>query len=145
MSQKSAIQERQIYGLICRENGLPTSGGKQELTERIAFFLDTGKVQKASLFREGSPFLRIIIAVINDPLMLRQNFLGQLPEVAGQIFSAFQTVSKLAEGFRDYRIQDTADITDRLFRTRHPELKFIPGIRERGGPVPVGSVLFKSR
>ncbi|SEV85264.1 hypothetical protein SAMN05216413_0271 [Ruminococcaceae bacterium KH2T8] len=32
---------------FCRENGLPTSGGKQELTERIAFFLDTGKVQKA--------------------------------------------------------------------------------------------------
>ena len=32
---------------FCRENGLPTSGGKQELTERIAFFLDTGKVKKA--------------------------------------------------------------------------------------------------
>ena len=29
---------------FCRENGLPVSGGKPELTERIACFLDTGKV-----------------------------------------------------------------------------------------------------
>lgn len=31
---------------FCRENHLPVSGGKQELTERIACFLDTGKVQQ---------------------------------------------------------------------------------------------------
>ncbi len=29
---------------FCRENKLPTSGGKAELTERIALFLDTGTV-----------------------------------------------------------------------------------------------------
>ncbi len=29
---------------FCHENGLPTSGGKQELTERIAHYLETGKV-----------------------------------------------------------------------------------------------------
>lgn len=29
---------------FCRENGLPTSGAKQELTDRIACFLDTGNV-----------------------------------------------------------------------------------------------------
>lgn len=32
---------------FCRENQLPTSGSKEELTDRIAYFLDTGKVQKA--------------------------------------------------------------------------------------------------
>lgn len=31
---------------FCRENKLPTSGSKEELTDRIACFLDTGKVQK---------------------------------------------------------------------------------------------------
>lgn len=31
---------------FCRSNHLPVSGGKLELTERIAFFLETGKVQK---------------------------------------------------------------------------------------------------
>ena len=30
---------------FCRENGLPTSGGKAELTERIAYYLDTGKIK----------------------------------------------------------------------------------------------------
>ena len=29
---------------FCREQGLPVSGGKTELTERIAYYLDTGKV-----------------------------------------------------------------------------------------------------
>ncbi len=31
---------------FCRNNNLPTSGGKAEITERIAYFLDTGKVLK---------------------------------------------------------------------------------------------------
>ena len=31
---------------FCRENGLPISGGKIELTDRIAAFLDTGKILK---------------------------------------------------------------------------------------------------
>lgn len=30
---------------FCRENGLPVSGGKLELTDRIAYYLDTGKVR----------------------------------------------------------------------------------------------------
>ena len=33
---------------FCRDNGLPVSGGKSELTERIAHFLDTGEVLSAS-------------------------------------------------------------------------------------------------
>ncbi len=33
---------------FCRENGLPVSGGKMELTERIAHFLDTGEVLQGS-------------------------------------------------------------------------------------------------
>lgn len=33
---------------FCRDNGLPASGGKQELTERIAGFLDTGKIKETS-------------------------------------------------------------------------------------------------
>ena len=36
---------------FCRENGLPASGGKQELTERIALFLDTGRIKEAQTSR----------------------------------------------------------------------------------------------
>lgn len=31
---------------FCRQNGLPVSGGKLQITERIAYFLDTGEVLK---------------------------------------------------------------------------------------------------
>ena len=31
---------------FCRDNGLPATGGKQELTGRIAVFLDTGKISE---------------------------------------------------------------------------------------------------
>lgn len=37
---------------FCRKNGLPTSGGKIEITDRIAYFLDTGKVMPVSAVRK---------------------------------------------------------------------------------------------
>ena len=43
------LKEELVY--FCRENGLPASGGKTELTERIAYFLDTGKVLAAKTAR----------------------------------------------------------------------------------------------
>lgn len=43
------LKEELVY--FCRENGLPASGGKTELTERIAYFLDTGKVSAAKTVR----------------------------------------------------------------------------------------------
>lgn len=33
---------------FCRKNSLPASGGKIEITDRIAYFLDTGEIQAAS-------------------------------------------------------------------------------------------------
>ena len=36
---------------FCRENHLPASGSKQELTERIACFLETGKIQQPAAKR----------------------------------------------------------------------------------------------
>ena len=42
---------------FCRENGLPSSGGKIEITDRIAHFLDTGEIlsvsrKKRQLFKQ---------------------------------------------------------------------------------------------
>lgn len=44
---------------FCRKNDLPTSGGKLEITDRIAYFLETGKVLSASTARKKA-------AVMND-------------------------------------------------------------------------------
>ena len=40
---------------FCRRYGLPTSGGKPEITERIAHFLDTGEVLSAKKAQKKSP------------------------------------------------------------------------------------------
>ncbi|MGN0476849.1 MAG: DUF6434 domain-containing protein [Ruminococcus sp.] len=39
---------------FCRKNGLPVSGGKIEITERIAYFLDTGEVKPAKTSQKKS-------------------------------------------------------------------------------------------
>lgn len=55
-----AITFRSFYYLkqeladFCRENGLPTSGSKAELTDRIAYFLDTGSALKPTAERKAA-------------------------------------------------------------------------------------------
>lgn len=39
---------------FCRQNKLPVSGGKIELTERITYFLDTGKIKDACVKRKAA-------------------------------------------------------------------------------------------
>ena len=45
---------------FCRENGIPVSGGKIEITERIAYFLDTGKVLAAPTERKKAASTSVI-------------------------------------------------------------------------------------
>ena len=45
---------------FCRENNLPVSGGKIELTERIAYYLDTGKILKVSVKRKATANIGLI-------------------------------------------------------------------------------------
>ena len=39
---------------FCRNNGIPTSGGKLELSDRIAYFLDTGNVKTVNKSRRAT-------------------------------------------------------------------------------------------
>ncbi len=55
---------------FCRENHLPTSGGKIELTERIACFLDTGRVIKTSAKRNETPK----VGIITEDTRIEENF-----------------------------------------------------------------------
>ena len=55
---------------FCRENNLPVSGGKIELTDRIAYFLDTGKVIEASSKRK----VTINIDTITENIKIESNF-----------------------------------------------------------------------
>ena len=55
---------------FCRENGLPASGGKVELTERIAYFLDTGKIKETKTVRTQKPK----ISAITTESIIEPNF-----------------------------------------------------------------------
>lgn len=55
---------------FCRENGLPASGGKLELTERIACFLDTGRVLPAAAATRS----RTEVGEIREDMKIEPNF-----------------------------------------------------------------------
>jgi len=57
--------------LFCRENGLPVCGGKLELTERIAHFLDTGKVLSIPSTKKRAA---TIDTTICEDTIIEQNF-----------------------------------------------------------------------
>jgi hypothetical protein len=55
---------------FCRENGLPVSGGKIELTDRIAYFLETGSIVPASTGRKRAA----AIDTIREDSKIEANF-----------------------------------------------------------------------
>lgn len=53
---------------FCRKNGLPAAGAKTELTDRIAYFLDTGVVQSAlAAKKKSAPVGKIDEDMIIEP------------------------------------------------------------------------------
>jgi len=54
---------------FCRDNGLPASGGKEELTDRIALFLDTGEVLRPSAKRKPAAN----VGTITEQTVIEQN------------------------------------------------------------------------
>ena len=55
---------------FCRKNGLPASGGKIEITDRIAHFLDTGEVKSAATVRKKSS----VTTEINEDTRIEADF-----------------------------------------------------------------------
>lgn len=54
---------------FCKENGLPTTSSKAELTDRITHFLDTGNVLKSSAKRKTS----VNIGTLTEDTVIEQN------------------------------------------------------------------------
>ena len=80
---------------FCRENGLPTSGGKAELTERIAYYLDTGKIKDVKTVRTQKPKITAITrdSIIESDLVCSEIHRAFFKREIGESFSfnvAFQ-------------------------------------------------------
>lgn len=74
---------------FCRENNLPVSGGKIELTNRIAYFLDTGKVLKTSAKRKATISVGLITenTVIEPNIVCSEKHRAFFKEKIGKSFS----------------------------------------------------------
>lgn len=55
---------------FCRKNGLPVSGGKIEISDRIGYFLDTGKVMPTSTVKRNA----VKIVDITEDTQIEENF-----------------------------------------------------------------------
>lgn len=88
---------------FCRENNLPTSGGKIELTDRIAYFLDTGKVLSPTKNKRKSSKIKIITkeTEIENNFVCSETHRAFFKEQIGNSFSfnvAFQKWLKTNSG-----------------------------------------------
>ena len=88
---------------FCRENGLPTSGGKAELTERIAYYLDTGKIKAIKTVRTQKPKITAITrdSIIESDLVCSEIHRAFFKHEIGESFSfnvAFQKWLKSNSG-----------------------------------------------
>lgn len=55
---------------FCKQNGLPGTGGKTELTDRIAYYLETGKIKKAVINKR----VTVTIDQISENSEIEANF-----------------------------------------------------------------------
>lgn len=74
---------------FCRKSNLPVSGGKTELTERIANFLDTGKVVPASIKRKATVNTGTITetTIIEENIVCSEKHRAFFKEKIGKSFS----------------------------------------------------------
>ena len=90
-----AVTFRSFYYLkreladFCRENGLPTSGSKAELTDRIAYFLDTGSVLKPTAERKTAVNIGTLTedTVIEPNIVCSEKHRAFFSEKIGKSFS----------------------------------------------------------
>lgn len=81
---------------FCKESGLPASGSKAELTDRIVYFLDTGNVLKSSAERKAAINIGTLTEKMGGNIAAEYNegklkiiisFLNRLQRKDGRTFS----------------------------------------------------------
>ena len=74
---------------FCRENSLPVSGGKIELTDRIAYYLDTGKVLKSTTKAKKGETVGVITedTIIESNIICSEKHRAFFKERIGNSFS----------------------------------------------------------
>ena len=90
---------------FCRDNGIPATGGKTELADRIALFLDTGKIESGKTIKRNTSKKNIaeitLDSVIESGFVCSEKHRAFFKEQIGSSFSfnvAFQKWLKSNSG-----------------------------------------------
>ena len=97
---------------FCRENNLPTSGGKIELTERIAYFLDTGKVLPPTKTKRKASNITVITkdTEIENNFVCSETHRAFFKEQIGSSFSFNVTFQKWLKSNAGKTYRDAIDV-----------------------------------
>lgn len=108
---------------FCRKNNLPVSGGKLEITERIAYFLDTGKVLPAADAKKR----RLPVTDISLDSQIEADFVCSEQHRAffkkhiGSRFSFNVSFQKWLKGNAGKSYQDAINAYDQILKERKKE------------------------
>ena len=102
------------------------------------------QIQQTSSFCFMYPFVRIVIAVENNPFVFDYNIADDFFCLRHYIFRAFQLVGNVTDSIGSDSIHNGIGIGNRRSRTQHTELKFIPGKCKRRSTVAVTSIFLET-
>ena len=105
---------------FCKENGLPTSGSKAELTDRIAYFLDTGKVLKSSAERKTAAIIGTLTedTVIETNIVCSEKHRAFFSEKIGKGFSFHVPFQKWLKANAGKTYGDAIQAYDRILEEK---------------------------
>ena len=112
---------------FCRENGLPASGGKAELTERIAYFLDTGKIKAAKPVRTQKHKISTITrdSIIESDFVCSELHRAFFKREIGESFSFNVAFQKWLKSNAGKTYADAIAAYNEIKNTKKPEKKDI--------------------
>ncbi|MBR7009161.1 MAG: SAP domain-containing protein [Ruminococcus sp.] len=106
---------------FCRKNGLPASGSKQELTQRIACYLETGKVSKAKTVKKAAVHTGRVLTVdsiIEQDIVCSQHHREFFKEHIGKSFSFNVQFQKWLKNNAGKTYSDAIDAYRRIAREK---------------------------
>ena len=87
---------------FCRENGLPASGSKIEITERISHYLHTGKILKTALVQKRVKLLSLIKTFLFKLLLLKITAVKRFGPFSKEKLANFRFTVALQNFQREY-------------------------------------------
>ena len=102
------------------------------------------QIQQAAAFCFLYPFIRIVIAVKDNPFVFNNDITNYFFGFCHNIFGTFQLIGNIADGISSDGIHNRIGIRNRRRRAQHTEFKFIAGKSKRRCTVTVTGIFLEA-